>query len=101
MVAQTKQAHAMFDACKETICILYSIVFGTGKACILLEIWSILSAFGTFIALVVIAQFFASRLWARISRPKPAFTDLHDRAVDHPIMDDPNYKNSAIRLTKR
>jgi hypothetical protein len=96
-----KGAHAMFDACTETVSILYAIVFGAGSACIMLDLWSILSAFGAFIALVVIAQFIARKLWARISQPKPAFTDLHDRAVDHPIVDDPNYKNSAIRSTKR
>jgi hypothetical protein len=100
-MGQTKEAHAMFDTCTQTVSILYAIVFGAGDACILLDIWSILSAFGVFIAFVVIAQFFARKLWARISQPKPAFTDLHDRTVDHPIVDDPNYKNSAIRSTKR
>ena len=91
----------MLDACTETVSILYAIVFGAGDACIMLDLWSILSAFGAFIVLVVIAQFIARKLWARISHPKPAFTDMHDASVDHPIVDDPNYKNSAIRSTKR
>lgn len=91
----------MIDTCTQTVSILYAIIFGAGDACILLDLWSILSAFGAFIVLVVLAQFVARKLWARISRPNPVFTDLHDPSVDHPIVDDPNYKNSAIRSTKR
>ena len=91
----------MFDACTQTVSILYAIVFGADGACIMVDMWSILSALGAFLLIVVILQFFARRLWARISQPRPAFTDLHDRTVDHPIVDDPNYKNSAIRSTKR
>jgi hypothetical protein len=91
----------MIDTCTQTVSILYAIIFGAGDACILLDLWSVLSAFGAFMVLVVIAQFIARKLWARISQPKPAFSDLHDPSVDHPIVDDPNYKNSAIRSTKR
>ena len=91
----------MIDSCAQTVSILYAIIFGAGDACILLDLWSILSVFGVFMVLVVIAQFVARKLWARISRPNPVFTDLHDPSVDHLIVDDPNYENSAIRSTKR
>ena len=91
----------MLDNCTQTVSILYAMIFGAGEACIMLDLWSILSAFGAFIVLVVILQVFARKLWARISQPKPAFTDLHDQSVDQPIVDDPNYKNSAVRSTKR
>lgn len=91
----------MFDACTQTVSVLYAIAFGAGDACIMLDLWSILSTFGAFIVLVVIAQFIVRRLWAQISRSKPAFTDLHDPSVDQPIVDDPNQKNSAVRSTKR
>ena len=91
----------MLDNCTQTVSILYAMIFGAGEACIMLDLWSILSAFGAFIVLVVILQVFARKLWARISQPKPAFTDLHDQSVDHPIVDDPDYRHSAIRSTKR
>ena len=91
----------MLDTCTETVSILYAIVFGAGDACIMIGLWSILSAFGAFMVLVVITQFVARKLWARVARPKPAFTDLRDPNVDSPIVDDPNYRNSAIRSKKR
>jgi hypothetical protein len=92
----------MFDTCTETVSILYAIVFGADGACIMLSMGSILSAFAAFILLVVIAQFLARRLWAKLMRSSPPIEDEHiDPAGDHPYRDDPNYRRSAIRSTKR
>ena len=92
----------MFATCTQTVSILYAIAFGAGEACVRIDMWSILSALGAFMVLVIVAQFFARRLWARMMRPSPPdFSDVHDPQVDHPIVDDPNYRNSAIRSTKR
>lgn len=91
----------MFNTCTETVSILYAIVFGAGEACVMFDMWSILSALAVFMLLVIIAQFFARRLWARISKPPARFSDVHDPEVDHPIRDDPNYTNSAIRSSRR
>jgi hypothetical protein len=52
-------------------------------------------------AIVVIMQFVARKLWARLTQPEHGYSDVHDKAVDHPIIDDPNYRKSAIRTRKR
>jgi len=91
----------MFAECTETVSILYALAFGAGEACILVDLWSILSAFGAFMVVVVIAQYAARKVWARLMRPPPAFSDEREPTVEHPIVDDPNYRNSAIRSTKR
>ena len=87
--------------CAESVSILYAIALGAGDACIRIDIWSIISAFGAFIVLVVIAQFAARKLWAKLTSPSKSYSDIHDPRVDRPIEDDPNYKNSAIRSAKR
>lgn len=91
----------MNPECAETVSILYAVTMGAGDACIRIDIWSILTAFGGFIVLVVIAQFAARKLWARLTAVPTRFSDVHDPRVDRPIEDDPNYKNSAIRTAKR
>jgi tellurite resistance protein TehA-like permease len=91
----------MFAPCAEVVSILYATVFGAGEACVDVGLASILWAFGAFMALVVLAQFAARRIWARLTRRRDAFSDVHDRAVDRPINDDPNYRNSAVRSTRR
>lgn len=91
----------MFAECTETVSILYAIVFGIGEACVRIDLWSILSAFGVFVLAVVIAQYVARKIWARVTRPRTAFSDERAPTVNHPIVDDPNYRNSAIRSTKR
>ena len=59
----------LFDVCSETVSVLYAVIFGAGDACVRLDLWSLGSAFAAFIVLVVIAQFAARRLWARITGP--------------------------------
>ncbi len=59
----------MFGTCNETVSVLYAVIFGAGNACVRLDLWSLGWAFVAFIVLVVIAQFAARRLWARITRP--------------------------------
>ncbi len=59
----------MFDVCNETVSVLYAVIFGAGDACVRLDLWSLGWAFVAFIVLVVIAQFAARKLWARITRP--------------------------------
>lgn len=92
----------MFDNCRETVSILYAIVFGAGDACIMLSTSSILIAFGAFIGVVVVAQFIARRLWAKLTQPKTFKSETFiDPVGDHPYTDDPNYVDSAIRSSKR
>lgn len=61
----------MFGNCSETVSILYAAIFGAGDACVRLDLWSIGTAFAVFILLVMIAQFAARKLWARLTRPAP------------------------------
>lgn len=92
----------MFDNCVETVSILYAVIFGAGDACIMISTWSILSALGVFLVLVILAQFVARKLWARVSRsnkPRPQQSAAPYRTGT--IHDDPNYKDSAIRSSKR
>ena len=91
----------MLNDCTETATILEALIFGAGDACVMIDLWSILQAFGAFMVLVIIAQFGARRLWARLTRVPAQFSDVHDPQVDNPIVDDPNYQNSAIRSSKR
>jgi hypothetical protein len=91
----------MVNACTQTVSILYAIAFGAGEACVRIDLWSILSAFAAFIGIVMVAQFIMRRLWARITHPKQTYSDIQDPKVDRPIVDDPNYTNSAIRSAKR
>lgn len=58
----------MFGACRETVSILYAMLFGAGDACVRLDLWSLGSAFAVFIILVLIAQFAARKLWARLTQ---------------------------------
>lgn len=92
----------MFAECTETVSILYAIVFGAGEACIMISTWSMLSALGVFLVLVLIAQFLARRLWVglRASDP-PQRRRRIGTIMDDPITDDPNYDDSAIRSTRR
>jgi len=91
----------MNTTCAETVSILYAVIMGAGDACIRIDIWSILTALGAFLVIVVIAQFLARKLWAKLTTAPKTFSDVHDPRVDRPIKDDPNYKNSAIRSAKR
>ena len=92
----------MFAECTETVSILYAIVFGAGDACILISTWSILSALSAFLVLVIIAQFFARKLWARVRAPSPPPRQRRIGTImDDPIADDPNYEDSAIRSSRR
>lgn len=92
----------MFGDCRETVSILEAIVFGTDGACVMLSTGSILTAFAAFMVLVVIAQFVARWLWAKLTtRTVPVDEDFIDPIADHPYRDDPNYSKSAIRSTKR
>ena len=92
----------MFETCAETVSILYALVFGADGACIMLSLGSILSAFAAFMVLVVIAQFVARKLWAKLmDKNVPVEDDFIDQSSDHPYSDDPNYQHSAIRSAKR
>ncbi len=92
----------MFAECTETVSILYAIIFGAGEACVLISTWSILSALGAFLVLVVIAQFFARKLWARLRAPSAGPRQRRIGTImDDPITDDPDYEDSAIRSSRR
>ena len=92
----------MFDDCTETVSILYALVFGADGACIMLSTGSILSAFAAFMVLVIIAQFIARKLWAKLTDPgTPMADDQIAPTGDHPYRDDPKYRDSAIRSSKR
>lgn len=58
----------MFERCTETVSILYAVIFGADGACVEISIGSLFWAFAAFIVLVVIAQFFARKLWALLWR---------------------------------
>jgi len=95
----------MFAECRETVSILYALTFGAGDACIDIGVWSLMSAFAAFILIVVILQLLARRLWARLTRvpadnaPRP--DAAAGRPLDKPFQDDPTYKDSAIRSSRR
>lgn len=84
--------------CAETVSILYAIIFGTNGACISISTASILTAFAGFMVLVVIAQYFARRLWARLTTPRlPPDPDETSSA----LADDPRYDGGPIRTYGR
>jgi hypothetical protein len=92
----------MFATCTETVSILYAVIFGVGDACVSFSTGSILAAFAAFIVIVVVAQFLARRLWARLTQtPRIDTPDPSRSNEDHPFRDDPNYRDSAIRSSKR
>ncbi len=92
----------MFGDCTETVSILYAVVFGADGACIALSTPSILTAFGAFMVLVVVAQFLARKLWKKlIDIPAQVEEDTRPVPKSSPYRDDPKYRNSAIRSTKR
>ncbi len=98
----------MFGNCTETVSILHAIIFGADGACIMLSMGSILWALGAFFVAVVIAQFIARKLWAKVTQPASApeysldlDVDVADPVKDSPYSDDPNYRDSAIRSTRR
>lgn len=92
----------MFGECTETVSMLYAAVFGADGACIELSVTSILTAFGAFMVLVVIAQFFARLLWRKLRQRGTLIEDDYiDPAGNTPFDDDPKYRDSAIRSTKR
>ncbi|MEL6841468.1 MAG: hypothetical protein AAFP85_19465 [Pseudomonadota bacterium] len=111
----------MFEPCIETVSILYAIVFGAGDACIEIGAVSILTAFGAFIVLVVIAQYFARMLWRQLTgrgnaRPSRRVGTIYDGAaqISEPVEtskrrpgmqqsgdDSDKFKDSAIWSAKR
>jgi hypothetical protein len=92
----------MFTTCIQTVSILDAIIFGANGACIDVSTGSILAAFAAFMGLVVIAQFLARRLWTKLTRPDTTVApDPFTPEQDHPFSDDPNYRDSAIRPSKR
>ena len=83
--------------CIETVSILYAVIFGAGDACVLISMGSILTAFAAFMVLVVLAQYVARRLWARVSgQSKPA-----DPASPPTFSRHPDYDGGPIMSTRR
>lgn len=94
----------MFGNCTETVSILYAMVLGADDACVSLSISSILAALAAFFVLVLIAQFLARRLWAKVlprASHKTLSDGFEDADEDRPFSDDPNYRDSAIRSVRR
>ena len=92
----------MFENCIETVSILYAIIFGADGACVRLSTSSILTALAAFMVLVVVAQFIARKLWGKLTKPRVMQEDdVRDQPSSQPYSDDPNYRDSAIRTTKR
>lgn len=92
----------MLSECAETVSILYAVFFGAGDACVLISMPSVLTALVTFFVAVLIVQFIARKVWARVRAPKiePLSPEM-DKPVHGSIVDDPNYAQSAIRSNKR
>ena len=92
----------MFGECTETVSILYALVFGAGDACIMLSTWTILSAFAAFMVVVIIAQYFARKLWRGItagsppSEPKARPTGT----IGAPLRDDNTNDDTPIRKSR-
>lgn len=98
----TKNGAHMFETCTETVSILYAIAFGAGDACVEIGMASLAGAFVAFMVGVVILQFFARKLWKRVSNPAPPPPERRIGTImDDTIADDPNYQDSAIRSSKR
>ncbi len=92
----------MFAECAETVSILYAVVFGSGDACIMLSMGSVLTALAVFFVLVIIVQLIARKLWARMRQPTHPPRDREiASATNDTITDDPNYIDSAIRSSRR
>ena len=92
----------MFATCTETVSILYAIVFGADGACVAVSTGSILAAFAAFMVVVIIAQFIARKLWAKLTQSNiPDVPAVATPAKDHPFSDDPHYRDSAIRPSRR
>jgi len=92
----------MFGDCSETVSILYAVIFGADGACVALSTLSILTAFGAFMVLIVIAQFFARLLWKTLTQPRASMeADDATLPTPTPYRDDPHYRDSAIRTSKR
>ena len=87
----------MLTTCTETVSILYAIVFGADGACIAISTGSILAAFAAFMVIVILAQFVARKLWAKLTLS----TSHNAPEKDRPFSDDPHYRESAIRPSKR
>ncbi len=82
--------------CTETVSILYALIFGAGDACVSISIWSLLAAFAAFMVAVIILQFLARLLWARLTTPPlPRDPDEHGA-----ITDDPEYADSPIKSSR-
>ena len=91
----------MMAACTQTVSILYALFFGAGEACVRIDLWSILSAFAVFMVVVVMLQWIARRMWGRLtSTPQTEGQDT-DTQPDRPFEDNPHYRDSAIRSTRR
>ncbi|MDX8351837.1 hypothetical protein [Cognatiyoonia sp. IB215182] len=111
----------MFEPCLGTVSILYAIAFGAGDACIEIGTMSILTAFGAFMVLVVIAQYVARRLWRSITggrndRPSRRVGTIYDDVgeINEPVENSPRstvtqqsandsdkFKDSAVWSAKR
>lgn len=92
----------MFGDCSETVSILYAVIFGADGACVAINTFSILTAFGAFMVLIVIAQFFARLLWKTLTQPgAPMKAEDATPPKQTPYRDDPKYRDSAIRSSKR
>lgn len=91
----------MLMACAETVSILYAMVFGAGDACVRIDFVSIMSAFAVFMVIVVLLQLVVKRLLGR-REPGPArMAEVHEAKQDKPFDDDPEYRDSAIRSSRR
>lgn len=92
----------MFATCTETVSILYAIIFGADGACVAVSTGSILAAFAAFMVVVIIAQFIARKLWAKLTQSNIPDAPERDMAAnDRPFSDDPHYRDSAIRPSRR
>lgn len=91
----------MWAECQETVSILNALVFGANGACVRIDIWSLLSAFAVFMGIVIILQWGARRVFARPHRPVVNQAPEPEPANQKPYQDDPNYRDSAIRSSRR
>ena len=91
----------MMAMCNETVSILYALIFGAGEACVRIDLWSILTAFGAFMVIVVILQWIARRIWARFTEGPGMATPNSPSPSDKPFEDNPRYRESAIRSSRR
>ena len=85
--------------CTETVSIFWAVIFGAGDACVRIDLWSILGAFAVFIAIVAGLQWIARRLWSRAKATKIATPKAENDP--RPYQDNPRFRDSAIRSTRR